>query len=123
MKLNPDCVRDILLALEIIENDELSFSEYSELKSKFNVLEKYSESELRYHVRQCKLSGLFEGYLEDIIGHTTIKDLSPKAHQILAQIRDDTFWSKLKKRLIDNAQGFSIDLILKLASSITLSLI
>ena len=65
MKLNPDCVRDILLAVEegcdIGRGVSIPGPNYSRLQP-------YNESEVLYHVRQCDLSGFLYQAKTDLLG-------------------------------------------------------
>ena len=80
MRLNPDCIKDILLYLE--NNEQLIISPNDIIKRvEHNVpeLQQYSFDELIYH--------------------SNISCLTPKAHEFLKYIRTDTTWNKIKDRL------------------------
>lgn len=92
MRFSPDCVRDILFVIE--EHEQTHFpSNYPELSA-------YSDAEILYHVKQCDLSPLIIGYTAYIDGSCAVADLSPQGHDLLAHIRDNTTWKKLKKNII-----------------------
>ena len=57
MRLNPDCIRDILLTVE--ENTGYRESMLYESNQEFARLKKYSEDVVRYHMKQCDLNGYF----------------------------------------------------------------
>ena len=94
MKLNPDCIRDILLAVE-------DTSSYGKIISSFELykstsLSNYSENEILYHVRQLAWSKMLEQtdfYLDNSF---SILDLSPQGHEFLNNIRSDDNWNKTK---------------------------
>lgn len=97
MRLNPDCIRDVLLTVE--NNTDYSKSWYF---NKENLLEKplcnYSSDEVIYHISQCYKAGLIDGckfYDGGIAG--TVGDLSPSGHQFLADIRSDSVWNNVKE--------------------------
>ena len=94
MKLNPDCIRDILITIE----DNTGFSKYMEynLNSTYDLLQKYTFDEVRYHIDQCELSNLITKVNKFIDGSCLIQDLSPSGHQFLADIRSDNNWNKTK---------------------------
>ena len=108
MKLNPDCIRDILLEIEGISDGVNSYSyrsdrritqnSYSSNKDEVELqyFPKYDFEELNYHFQQCNLNG----YLLDAKhGHDNLfifKDLTPLGHEFLANIRDDNNWNKIK---------------------------
>ena len=91
MKLNPDCIRDILLLTEERESI-MSPNNYPELN-------KYSREEISYHAKQCNNAELFERYRQYVDGGFSIVDLSAKGHEGLAKIRSDNAWSKIKSGL------------------------
>ncbi len=94
MKLNPDCIRDILITIE----DNTGFSKYMEynLNSTYDLLQKYTFDEVRYHINQCELSNLITKVHKFLDGSCLIQDLSPSGHQFLADIRSDNNWNKTK---------------------------
>lgn len=96
MKLNPDCVRDILIAVEAMEYN--SVYTLSKLQEK---LPAYSEDELNYHCLQMIDAGLLRAKSINVMGSITpqiwrIFDLTYPGHQFLADIRSDTTWNKTK---------------------------
>ena len=97
MKLDPDCVRDVLLATE--ENtgyrEELQLSRNEPLP---NQLQKYDFKTVAYHANQCIMSGLIsEGH--PFFGvEVAIADLTPAGHEFLENIRADTNWNKVKQK-------------------------
>lgn len=108
LRLNPDCIRDILFAVE--ENtgyrEELAIGRNETLPTQ---LLKYDFKTVVYHVNQCILSGLV------IKGHPLLRvdvciaDLSPAGHEFLANIRADNNWSKVKKKASEvGSQSLSV---------------
>lgn len=97
MKLNNDCIRDILLTLEELCTFENKFT-YDIESQPPHLLAKYSREEVLYHIRQCEHSALILKplycYGGDIV---EISDLSPSGHEYLANIRSDNIWNKTKK--------------------------
>ncbi|WP_434169994.1 DUF2513 domain-containing protein [Streptococcus agalactiae] len=96
MKLNPDCVRDILIDVE----EKSTFSNFASYTSKEDfkpLLDKYSYEESMYHIRQCEHSNLFMDKVHYFMdGGCMIKDLSPKGHQFLENIRSPKNWTETK---------------------------
>lgn len=93
MKLNPDCIRAVLLAVEEVCDMENFFSSIDDIEQ---VKGDFSENEILYHARQCDLAGMFYNYRADIEGNFSVTDLSPKGHEFLANIREDTIWNNVK---------------------------
>ncbi|WP_249629959.1 DUF2513 domain-containing protein [Streptococcus uberis] len=95
MKLNPDCVRDILIDVENKStfNNDVQYLGPEDMKA----LNKYTYDEIMYHIRQCSENGFFIGKVEYYMdGGCSIVDLSPSAHEFLANIRQDNNWHKTK---------------------------
>ena len=95
MKLNPDCIRDILLEIEEIP----SIKHYYRFDSK-SILEKfptYTVEEIMYHLRQCELHGFLLNPSHGInYEYYVVYDLTPKGHEFLANIRNNNFFNKVK---------------------------
>ena len=119
MKLNPDCVRDILLAVEegcdIGRGVSIPGPNYSRLQP-------YNESEVLYHVRQCDLSGFLYQAKTDLLGTYTIRDLTPAGHEFLAHIRKDTIWSGVKD-VAGKVGATSLNAIVQIASNVVAQMI
>lgn len=97
MKLNPNCIRDILIAVE--ENTGYNFYlDYPSERDKCPSLEPYADDEIRYHIYQCYKAGLIElNGREDLAGNIGIQDLTPSGHSFLANIRSDNIWKDVKE--------------------------
>lgn len=120
MKLNPDCIRDILLLVE----DSCDHENYLECPEEFpeTIKDKYSPNELYYHIKQCELSGFIRDVRWTLDGDCSIRDLSPLGHQFLADIRSDTNWSKTKE-IAQKVGSTSLDAISKIASDVIAAVI
>lgn len=95
MKLNPDCIRDILLTVE--DNSEFGSIIQYNTSENFPRLTKYSENEFLYHVNQCKANSYFLSCNISAHGDSVlIGNLSPKAHEFLANIRNDKDYNAIK---------------------------
>lgn len=94
MKLNPDCVRDILLTVEDEVNERCTII----LSPKnFPRLQKYSEFEVYYHARQCDWCGFLYGAKDCYGEYFIVQDLTPAGHEFLANVRGESVWNKTKK--------------------------
>ncbi|CAI3543021.1 MULTISPECIES: DUF2513 domain-containing protein [Clostridium] len=110
MKLNPDCIRDILFAVE--EKTSYTSSFVYKPSVKFNdflfdddtdnnsivpeILESYTDEEILYHLKQCELSNFFTKINWSPSNLCVIDDLSPLGHNFLSDIRSNTNWNKIK---------------------------
>lgn len=95
MRLNNDCIRDILLYIERNTTDEMPFINAENLIN--DLQQKYDKGTINYHVRQIDKAGLVDDvyYSED--EPDTISDLSWEGHNFINNIRDNNVWSKLKE--------------------------
>lgn len=116
MRLDYDCIRDILLTVE--ETTTLTKpcfinQNYREHKR----LEKYDFEILAYHVNQCALHDYFTE-IEFCDGwNSKIIDLSPKGHEYIANIRSDTVWKKAKS-VISQIGGVALSMVPEVVSPI-----
>lgn len=121
MRLNPDCIRDILLTVE----DNISFGTYMRFDSEhkdYPLLTKYESDYVMYHIQQCELSGLLTRVSWFMGPGCLIYDLSPEGHEFLANIRSEENWSKTKE-VATKVGSFSLDALSKIAVSVISSLI
>lgn len=114
MVLEPNCIRDLLFSIESNSscNSDIRFP-----GNLFNHLsDKYTEDQMKYHLKQMGKNGLIEIKMENILNELVINDLTPKGHELCAQIRSDKVWKKILKKL----PKFSLTLLdlTKTASSI-----
>ncbi len=119
MKLNPDCIRAILLAVEEVCDMESYFStveDCSYIKGNF------SREEIAYHVRQCDLAGLLYECSRDFSGNAMIADLSPAGHEFLANIREENIWANVKT-VSAKVGSKSLSCLTQIASSVITQLI
>lgn len=101
MKLNPDCIRDILLDIEEITTPSISFF-YPSTSDQVLRTSAYSQDEVSYHLIQCYYENLLIGFREYNDGSYQIDDLSPDGHQFLGSIRSDNIWTKIKPAAISS---------------------
>lgn len=116
MRLNFDCVRDVMLWAEnlttptrpavYVDVDLLSrtkdvYLDASELPvpddSQKSLLEKYSNETLVYHLTYCIRANLLIREFDLNDGKIIIRDLTPDGHAFLENIRSDTVYEKVKK--------------------------
>lgn len=119
MKLNYDCVRDVLLYLEdnLSLNNSITFP--SDIKE--SLLLKYSKDDLLYTVKILLNKKLLLG--ADNFNHATdmytanIESLSFDGHSFLDNIRDNQVWSKSKK-ILSAFKSVSIEIISQVATNV-----
>ena len=86
MKLNPNCIRAILLTIE----DTCDFDtpwEYDADDANSGFLSGYEHNEILYHIRQAEASGLIDVvHYYDFGTSVLVRDLTPQGHEFLANI-------------------------------------
>ncbi len=116
MKLDIDCVRDILLTVE----ENTGYNEYmtvSEMSINYDLLKKYDSNKVMYHIIQSAKANLIDAEQVDLAGNIMIKDLTPYGHKFIANIRENSNWNKVKK--IANEVGTtSLEAIMQIAINV-----
>ena len=120
MKLNHDCVRDLLLYLE----DNLNFN--NEIKINKLNLRDYSQEDLLYTAQKlieanyinCVTSRYYDNKLPFIL----VKSITFEGHQFLDNIRDENVYSKTKT-ILSTFKSVSIDIFSETASKVITALI
>lgn len=131
MKLNHDCIRDVMIYIEencIYEDDDrgnrsIHSRVFYEITHDEKLSSQYTEDEIRYVVAQL--------YFEDMVIATMtpetlnfrqveVDSLSFKGHEFLDNIKDDTVWKKAKKFVGDHLTSTSFSIIANVASKIAI---
>lgn len=121
MKLNPDCIRDILLTIEQIPDLHHHLDFNSETISELFPM--YSFDEVMYHLHQCELNGFFVNPSHNAsYSCYTVYDLAPSGHTFLANIRNDTFFNNVKE-ICKKLGIISLEGLTTVASNCTMMLI
>lgn len=138
MRLNLDCVRQLLLCVE----DNTGLREYcyfidSGLEKsqtligespipppdyQLKLLKNFSNDELIYHINYCVNAGLLS--LNGTLGlyQTIVTDLTPKGHNFLENIRDNKIWSGVKN-VAAEVGSKSLESVMQIASAVVMQLI
>lgn len=101
MKINPNCVRDLLIAVET----QCTCSEVFEYEktNKPPALQNHLHESIVYHACQCADDGLFKCFeINDSGTVFFISDLTPKGHTLLNTMRDNTIWKKIATKGISS---------------------
>lgn len=120
MRLNPDCIRDILLTVES-ETTLYNFLEIGPCNLP-KQLSKYDASEVMYHIKQCEMSGMISIASWYLSGNCLIRYLTPIGHQFLSDIREDNNWNKTKE-IAKSVGSNSLDTLKQIAAGVISSLI
>lgn len=121
MKLNPDCVRDILLKVEEIPDVHHHWTFDTQNIPK--IFPQYTTDEVMYHLRQCELSGFFINTSHNITYENfTVLDLSPSGHQFLNNVRENSIWNGVKG-VAAKVGVSSLDALMQIATNVITQLI
>ena len=116
MKLNPNCIRAILLTVE----EKCSFNtpwQYEENSFDSEYLAELSHEEIIYHIRLASQSNLIQGvHYYDGGKSIIICDLTPYGHEFLANIRTGSLW----KKILSKGADASLPILMELAKDIAL---
>lgn len=131
MKLNHDCIRDVMIYSEnncIYEDDSrgnrsIHSRVFYEIIHDEKLSSRYTEDEIRYVVAQL--------YFEDMVIATMtpetlnfrqfdVDSLSFKGHEFLDNIKDDTIWKKTKKFVGERLNSASLAIIGNVAGKLAL---
>lgn len=117
MKLNPDCIRQILLAVE----NQTAFEKPTRA---YDVAEEcdFPLEEILYHINQCELYGFFTEVRHYVNGdyNCMIMDLSPKGHEFIADAHSDSVWKKVLQT-ISPVKGVSISVLTEVIKAVVRS--
>lgn len=118
MKLDHDCVRDLLLTIEekstltdVLTDGDLFSSER---------LEKYDEDELYYTLLKVNEAGFLNANVMILPDYKSavVQSLTYEGHSFLDNIRDNKVWEKTKEKIGSSATSVSISIIGQVAGSV-----
>lgn len=141
MRLNIDCVRDIMLWAESIttptkpavyvDTDMVSslsamYLSESEMpvpdEEQKNLLNKYNNEQLVYHLQYCVDAALLKPADISSAERIVIKNLTPLGHDFIANIRHDAVFEKTKA-VMHNLGVESLKAAVQVAASVTSEII
>lgn len=109
MKLDPDCIRDILIEIEKISTTTTMFNRNYFVQIE-NLASRYSSEEIAYHVYQLGYDGLLVDFKAIAQGDFQFSDLSPEGHRFLANIGNNNNW-KQTKNIAHKLGGISLAIL------------
>lgn len=129
MKLDYDCIRCLLLALEeelqIDDDLESNFIELSSIM-KSERLKKFSKSTVAYASMRLEEADLIDAniiFADDRICDIYYLSITYSGHQLLDSIRSPKVWTIIKDRFIKSGVSLTIDAILSVAPKVIQSLL
>ncbi len=120
MKLNHECVRDVLICIE----ENLHYGCYIDFSTV--ELKNYSSEDLLYTAAKLLEAGFLNGehisYIGSSIPDIRITSITWEGHQFLDNIRDDNVW-KNTKNVLSKLSSASLSMVGNIASQIISSMI
>ena len=120
MKLNYDCVRDMLLALEelLTINEDLCH-EYVPIDKLFEVLNKYDRKEVLYTFLKLGEAGYICIERRFYFGGE-VHALTYHGHEFIESVRDNEMWESVKS-ILSSVGAISLPLILETAKGLAIN--
>lgn len=119
MRLDYDCVRNILLSVESLGFDDAL---YNENFADFNLLREYHPQKMEYTVKRLAEAGFIpsEPVMTMVNGNIrySISSLTWDGHQFLDYIRNEDVWNKTKKKVPSAIGGLPAKLIVAIAAKV-----
>ncbi len=119
MKLNKDCVRDLMLYIE----DNLSFGSQLDVSQIHNL--NYSTDDILYTALKLYEAGYINASVSDYIDgsiYISIQSITWSGHKFIDNIRDGKVWSTTKN-IASKFTSVSISMIENIASQVITNLI
>lgn len=126
MKLNPDCIRAVLLEIENSWELRLDDSgnirkESMNLAALNKALPDFDKRDVFYSVLNLQQAGFLDAKIQyaanGMVYYCSIDHMTYAGHQFLDRIRDTKNWSKIKAGL-DHVRNYSLDAITALAEGV-----
>ena len=95
MKLNPDCMRDVLIIME-----NAGYLEELSPSTVYEALPDYSEDEINYSIIKLKEAGFIDAIIKEYnsgLAILRLDDITYVGHQFLADVRSDNIWNDVKE--------------------------
>lgn len=124
MKLNQDCIRQILLDIESNLDVPPQFQDYKNVISP-KTFDKYGDKDVVYSLLKLKEAGYIDAkprYASDQLCWFNISSITWDGHKFLDNIRDSKAW-KITKSALSHLESVSIDLVSQTASAVISNLI
>ena len=126
MKLNPDCVREVLLTLEnSLQIDEKLHISTLSAYALFDLVPKYSKQEVLYTLQKLEEAGFIVASFQFMSGSFSdgcISSITYQGHEFLENIRENKNWEKVKSAAA-KIGSFSVSVLGEISKSLILTLI
>ncbi|MEZ3454299.1 MAG: DUF2513 domain-containing protein [Oscillospiraceae bacterium] len=102
MRINPDCVRIVILTIEnhLGLGDTMQLCELMD----YPLVQSFSQTDVEYSLQQLTSEKMIECEIEEYINGSfsyIIEDVTSEGHKLCDSFRDNTLWGKIKPHLSD----------------------
>lgn len=126
MKLNPDCIRAILLEIEnsweiTATSDGILKMGNLSIEAIYNALPDYDKKDIFYSLYNLEQAGYVNMdvfWADGGVYHCSINYMTYDGHKFLDSVRDSKRWAGVKKGL-EAVRNYSLDVIASIAEGIT----
>lgn len=126
MKMNQDCMRDILLSLEklltiSVKDDGLAVFSRVQIETLYEELFRYSREDILYSVLLMSDADLLDIDSSNVMGgmlRCDVLRMTYAGHEFLNRVRDPERWKGIKK-ILSAVRNFSMDAIRAAADGMT----
>lgn len=125
MKLNPDCIRAVLIEIEALQEiDEAGrvISLFMNDLIDSTLTDDFSVSDIFYSVKQLSDGGLISTKNISSFGSTDwlIRDITPHGHEFLQNVKDNSVWEQTKAKA-KSVGSFALSILSQIAVNIVSS--
>lgn len=116
MRLNPDCMRDVLLIAE----DHVPLNGSLSMGNLLSLLPNYSKDEIAYtclKLNEGNLLNILKINSDNVTSVANISDITYEGHQFLENIRNQSTWEIVKQKLSFLGSS-SVQAIMSVASQV-----
>lgn len=138
VRLNMNCIRDILLCIENLvtptklalfinidltnDIDKFLFDDvtniHQPLPHQKELLKKYTNEEIIYHLKYCVDANLIELSNNTTSSEIFVKDLTPNGHSFIENIRQDTIYNKVLSIAKEKAGSVTLETIIDISTKV-----
>ncbi|MBC1525469.1 DUF2513 domain-containing protein [Listeria booriae] len=127
MRINQDCIRDILLYIENLTLSEMQHGIESEELSEVEMLtEKYSKDDIVYSLIQLIDAGYLEGETYEYVYDPTsvrVDKITWEGHEFIDATRSETVWLKTKEKVSKLIGETSLAVLTQVATAVSKQLL
>ena len=119
MRLDVECVRNVLFTVEEHTNGIDKFNLSAANYRNYHLLKDYDFIKVYYHIKQLVNGGFISEAAILETDHVLIIDLTWEGHQFIENIRSDNIWNKVKQAA-KSAGSYAVSILVQTAAQAVL---